>query len=634
MKKLILFLTPFLTVAQTTISLNGTIKENIVNANTGMLLVRTSESLYGIHPATKEITWENSDLEKVSFNAYQEIPFTPLVAFEKTPVVNSKLLTSTVNAKGTGKTIVNSITGTILFDSQKLGFTSVNKTLFLPELQGILADGILNKEPAVALYDYANQRFIWKSNLTQSSFLESLRGTLFEREKILIDANKNVFWLRNTILLHLNGNKGTLLFEQEGVTSIALHPNKEILYVLTKAPEAEKLKRRTSVMAFSVKDMKPLWEKAVAYQGAFKAVAFEGDDLLLLTSAGFTFINREGIPSWEYSESLPLIKKIVPVQEGFLVVQERFLTLINPDGSRAWEKPLKISLSNDEQPVYLFEETEEVLYVTPSLSNKVRIASGEKVWEDLELNEADFLSRNLKLKVPLIRIWKDSLRNQFAAFSNNKLYLLNHSLEKAPSPVQTFDFGRKLPQVSVRDFGFFISHNNQFYGLNEQGNLLYEKSYAPTINPSVFGETLYYLKRGLNSYRAATSFVYNQAFQTAGSTLASGNLGMLTAIGSGIYGSYQLYQNPSSVIANAEALELQSGLESVLKRIKKGKEGKDIKLVVTPLDKETHQIIELHIPTGEDKVLKELKEKKFVLDEIERLLYTFEKNTLQIENLR
>ena len=109
MKKLVLFLTPFLTVAQTTISLNGTIKENIVNANTGMLLVRTSESLYGIHPATKEITWENSDLEKVSFNAYQEIPFTPLVAFEKTPVVNSKLLTSTVNAKGTGKTFQDTI---------------------------------------------------------------------------------------------------------------------------------------------------------------------------------------------------------------------------------------------------------------------------------------------------------------------------------------------------------------------------------------------------------------------------------------------------------------------------------------------------------------------------------------------
>ena len=225
--------------SQNQLELANTVKEVIVNASTGTLLARTGEALYGISPTTKQITWVNTSLGKVDFTSYQEIPFTPLVIFENKPVVNSKLLANTVNAKGISRKLVNSNSGKVLFDSQEAGFTSVNRTLLIPELKAVLVDGIKDKEIVVALYHTAKQELLWQTNLTNTSFFKNLKGTLFNREMIVLDSNQNVLWLRNNQLLHINSNNGKILYEQKDVISIATNAAKEVLYLFTHSNQTE-----------------------------------------------------------------------------------------------------------------------------------------------------------------------------------------------------------------------------------------------------------------------------------------------------------------------------------------------------------------------------------------------------------
>ncbi|MEM9001825.1 MAG: hypothetical protein AAGB24_16315 [Bacteroidota bacterium] len=629
------FFTLLFVRAQQQITLSNTVKDKVINSNTGVLLARTGKELYGISPESQSIIWKNEALGKVDFGSYYEISFTPLVIFESKPVVNSKLLSNTVNAKGISRTMVNVTNGKVLFDSEEVGFKSVNRTLLIPEHKAVLVDGVKDKELAVAMYRYEDQEMVWQNNLTNSSFFKNLKGTLFEQEKIVLDNNRNVFWLRNNYLLHINATSGKISYEQEKVESIAINSTKDVVYLFSNANQEEKLKRQTEIMAYAVRGMKPLWKESAKVRGVIREVAFDGDKMIAITSTGFNILDKNGNKQWAEMESLPLIKKIVPIEQGFLVVQEKFLSRIGNDGKKVWKDPLKISLSNDEQPVYLFETDTTAIYITPSRANKIAITSGEKFWDDVILNDADFISRNLKLKLPTYRIWYDSIAKQYPVYSENGLYLLNGRAKQTPQPIYTFDFGKSLPNLHMGEYGYFLDNDNQYYLFNGTGDLVYEKKYPSNEESSIFRESLYYLKRGLGTYKAATSFIYNQAIESFSGAVASGNLGFLTNLGSSIYGSYQLYQDPKKIVSNLEELGFSSGLETVFKRIQKGKESEAYILIVSPKEDETKDVIQLHIPTGKEELLKQLgeEEKKFVIDQIEHIIYTFNKKEIRIERL-
>ena len=623
----------FEVLCQEKIMLQNAVKDKIINTHTGMLLVRTVKGLYGISPESQSVLWERETLGKVDFSSYKEIPYSPLVIFEDKPIINSKLLSNTVNAKGTSRIILNAVNGKVLFNSEAVGFKSVNRTLFIPDHNALLVDGILEKEMAVALYSYQDQEILWKTNLTDSNFFKNLKGTLFKKEKIVLDKAQNVFWLRNNHLLNIDGRSGHIRYQKSNIESIALNDTKEIIYVFTRAGEVDKLKRATEIMAYSVKEMLPMWSAPVNILGAIREVAFEKQKLIAITSTGFNIIDGKGEKQWPEMASLPLIKKIIPVKQGFLVVQEKFLTLTGSDGQKVWRNPIKISLSNDETPVYLFESDTSVVYLTPSRANKVTISQGEKLWDDVILNNADFISRNLRLNEPLYRVWSDSIAQQYPIYSNNELYVLHEKLKEAPKPLHEFEFGKTLPNLNIGDYGYFMENDNNYFLFNRSGELVYEKKYHSVKRTSFFGATYYYLKRGFRTYRAATNFIYNQVVENAGSAVASGNLGILTSLGSAVYGSYQIYQNPEKIISNVEELGLDpGGLKAVFKRIQKGKDGEDSLLIVAPKENGSASILRLHIPTGNEDILKQMDANdSFVIDQVEQMIYSFKGKEILIE---
>ena len=149
MKKVIILLFIFSiqsSIAQEVITTKAKIKGKVVNSNTGMLIVKTKKEVLAVNPESKKVAWKNKELKKVDMDSYKEIPFTPIVIFEKDPLISSKLLSNAFGTKGVSRIILNSINGKILFNSEKHGFKAVNKTLLIPEQDAILVNGLKRRK--------------------------------------------------------------------------------------------------------------------------------------------------------------------------------------------------------------------------------------------------------------------------------------------------------------------------------------------------------------------------------------------------------------------------------------------------------------------------------------------------------
>ncbi len=618
-------------LAQHKIELDRKIQEKVLNGNTGVLLVKTANGVSGIDPKTKDIAWQNETLKKVAMASYQEIPFTPLAIFEGKPLVNSKLLSNTFNAKGVSRLIVNVTNGSILFDSETSGFKAVYNTLLVPSKNAVLVDGLKNKKLMVGLYEYNTGKQLWENDLTDSGFYQTLKGTLFNKEQILMDGAENVLWLKNKHLLKIDLDSGIVEHEQKGVRHIALNRSGDILFVFGDRAALKKLDKETAIMAYDSRTDLPIWDTPIKILGNISGTALDGERIVVITSKGFNVMDLDGKKQWEKSASLPLIKKIVPIENGYLVVQEKFLTRIDTKGKKAWQKPVEISLSAEESPVHVFAKGQNTLYITPSKANVVSTRDGEAQGHEIKLNTSGFLVRNLKLKEHAFGVWYDETLQQFPVYSENDLYIFNINGRHKGEIRYTFDFDKGIPDLDIRDKGYFIHYQNRFYLFDTNGELRYKKEYPSIATSSFFKGAFGVIRRGFGTFTAAVGFAGTQINRTFKSVLVSHNTGFLGNTASGVYGNYESYKNSINAVTEIQGLDFGTKLSSVLKRYKKGQEN-DMSLVVLVPDEDALSLIQLNIDTGDERIVSRLEkdESDIIVDQIERVTYVFDKNIVKI----
>ncbi|MDY8135911.1 hypothetical protein [Aquimarina sp. 2201CG5-10] len=616
-------------LAQHKIGFSKRIKDKTLNDQTGILLVKTSKNiLYGIDPTQLEILWKQETLEKFDFSSYKEIPFTPLVFFDSKPLISSELLSNTIGTKGKSRTILNVANGNILFDSKTKGYKAVNNTLLIPEQEAIFVDGIKNKSLVIGFYNYKNGKTIWETNLNDANFLKTIKSSLFDQEKVVLDTEKDIFWLKKKYLLKINKETGAIVFRKEGVTSFEMSKDGSTIFIFSNHLKLKKLNNQTVIQALSTKTLEPIWDKESIVWGNVKQSIVDQKMLIVITSKGFNTINMfNGEKQWDKSSFLPLIKKIIPVEDGYLVAQEKFLNHISSQGQKTWENPVKISLSNNENPIHILEDTQSAIYITPSRANKITINNGQKSWEDVILNSNDFVTRNLKLREHPYRIWYDQKHQQFPVYSQGDFYIFSDRSTKAPISLYKFDFERaSLPDLTIRDDGYFLNHSNKFYYFDTFGKLVYSKEYSSIQNTSIFNASVYWVKRGVRTYTSAIGFTANQLNQTFKNVIVSKDVGFLNQVASGVYGSYQSYQNVINKVTSINSLEFDSRLKTIFSRVKKSQQENDEILVVVPNDDDTIKIIRLYIDSGQEKMIKQLKSDRsdFIIDQIENIIYFFD----------
>ncbi len=624
---------------QQNILLKHRVQEKILNTNTGIVLVKTSGGIYGIDPEKQAVIWENERMGKLNFSGYSEIPLTPYVFFEDKPIINSKILSKALNTKGISRAIVDVTTGEIIFNSSEQGFQAVFNTLLLPEQKAVLVDGRTDEGFGIGLFDFETGKRLWLTNVTSDLFTRT-KGAILNEEKVLLDADENIFWLKNRRLLKIDIKTGRIQFDKKGITSILFNDEGNKLYVSSNYLSSKKLNQETTMYALDPKTMDSLWSRPpVRVVGNITETTLDKNQLVVITSKGFTIINPEnGKKKWDKSAPLPLIKKIVPTKDSYLVVQENQLTRIDQFGQNAWDTPLKITYSDDENPVYIFDDDPYALFITPSRANRIEIESGRRIWkEDLVLFDADFINRNLKLELPYHRVWFNPETKQFPVYSENSFYLFNDQDSIAPQSLHTFDFGREFPELKIRDDAYFLFERNNFYLFDFSGKLVYKKEYPATKSGSFvrrsFRDSFYWLRRSLQVTSATLLFVPTQANRVLRSTIVSNNLGAFGAGVSGIYGTYHSYTRGLNSLTDFD-VNIGSNLEYVFKRIRKSRKNDDAMIITIPKDGQI-QIINFQINTGAEALLKEIGDRgdKFIIDEIERLLYSFDGKEVSIEQL-
>ncbi|WP_422079936.1 hypothetical protein [Ulvibacterium sp.] len=625
--------------AQQKIVLENKVTENILNSNTGIVLVKTSGSVYGIGPEKQAVIWENKAIGKLDFDRYTEIPFTPYVFFEDKPLINSKILSKTLNLKGTSRAIVDVTNGNIVFNSSEQGFQAVFNTLPLLEQEAVLVDGKTEEGFGIGLFDFKTGKEIWKTQVV-SDFFTRTKGALLNEEKVLLDADHNIFWLKNRHLLKIDSKTGHIVYDKKGITSILLNEKGNRLYVSSNNINSKKLNQETVIYALNPKTMDSLWSgPPVRIVGNIIEKNLDKNQLVVITSKGFDIMNAEnGKKKWGKSDPLPLIKKIVPTQDSYLVVQENLLTRIDKFGHKAWDEPIKITYADTENPVHIFDDDTYALFITPSRANRIEIETGRKVWrEDLALFDAAFINRNLKLEVPFHRVWFNPKNGQFPVYSENNFYLFNNKDDTAPKSLQRFDFGREFPKLKIRSKAYFLYLGNQFYLFDFSGDLIYQKEYPSVKSGSFvrrsFRDSFYWLKRGLQITSATLLFAPTQANRAFRNTIVSNDLGALGRGVSGIYGTYRSYTQGIDGLTDFD-VDLDSNLEYVFKRIRKSRKNDDAMIITVP-DNGQIRIINLQIDTGKEELIKKIDGRRgtFIIDDIERMLYFFEGKEVSIEKL-
>ena len=634
---LIIILLPNPILGQHTIEFDKRIKDKVLHDQTGIVLIQTPDEVYGINPETQDIIWEQQAPDQLDFSSYSEIPFTPLVIFDRKPLLSSGLLSNTVGAKGTSRTILNVYNGRILFDSEIKGYKAVNNTLLIPERQAIFVDGVKNGEPVIGFYDYKTGRTLWETSLTSTSVFKTVKSSLFDKEEVALDADKNIFWLKKKFLLKIDSYTGNISYEREGVTSFKISNDGTKIFIFSNQIKLRTLNNESAIEALTTNRLTPIWNTELVVWGGVKQAVIDNEKLVVITSKGFNIIDTEiGRKHWDKSSFLPLIKKIVPIDKGYIVAQDKFLNYVNPNGEKIWEKPVKISLSSDENPIHIFDDSEAVLYITPSQANKVLLTNATNVWEDITLNNKSFITRNLKLKEHPYRIWYDEELKQFPVFSENNFYIFNNQATQAPTVAYTFDFEKAArPNLKITHYGYFLNHKNNFFLFDTAGNVIYSKLYPAVDNTTIFKTSTHWVKRGVKTYTSAIGFTANQINQTFRNIIVSKDIGLFNQVASGVYGSYQSYQNLIGKVTSVNSLDFDSSLQSIFDRIKKGEQEERGILVVVPTSSDTLKIIRLNIATGEEEVLKELEEDRsdFIIDQLENTIYFFSKKDVVIERL-
>ncbi|NAS13321.1 outer membrane protein assembly factor BamB family protein [Poritiphilus flavus] len=624
-------------LSQQKIEFARNISEQRINSYTGTLLIKTKNGVYGVDPETNNISWGNEDLKKASFSEYSEIPFTPIVLFTQKPFINSKALSQTLNSKGASKKIISVYNGKMLFDSEKEGFKAVNKTLILPQRKAILVDGVKDKELLISLFSYESGELLWEVKASETGFFKNLKGAFFDDEEVMLDADQNIYWLKNKHLLKIDGGSGEILFEQEKVTSIAMNASQDVLFVFSNSLEVKKLDEENSITALNCSTMDSVWQKPVNIWGNISDTAQDHGKLVVITSKGFNIIDiPTGNKKWERSDALPLIKKIVPLDQGYLVVQDNFLVRINERGKKAWEKKVKITFSALENPIYILENKESALYISPSQANVVNIKNGIKTWEEnLRLNTAGFISRNLKLSETYFSIWNDSDHKLFPVYSEKRFYIFDPASTEAPEMHDGFEFTRTAPNLKIRKSGYLLFRDNLFYFHNRSGEQLYQKSYPKHSSNSILSGTWYWEKRGLGTATSALGFVGNQITGTLNSVLVSADLGLLSNVSSSIYGTYLSYQGSLDKLTSLDQMDIDLNVRGIFDRIKAGRKNEGSLLIVSPKD-EVFEIIRLDIDQGTDQVIKTVDNSysDFIIDQVAQQIYFFKKKTVLVENLQ
>ncbi len=641
MKSVVFFFIIFssiLTKSQT-IDFEKRIKWKTLNENTGVLLIKTADAFYGLDSDSKEVNWENTDLKKWETNSYEEIPLSPFIKLEKTPVINSTILSKTLYTKGKTMVLLDVTNGETIFNSEEAGFNAVFDFKINPKTQTIFIQGIVDKQYTYALYDYKKKTVRWQNSLEKSDLytkvVENLKSYRGAGNKVFYDPQHNLFILTHNFLVKLDFKTGNVLQHFEDVKNVLYDKEQDLLVLITSKLDAKAIGDKIFIKAVKNGHENSIWKTIPSLDGKFEQGFIKDNKAIIITSKGFNIIYlKDGKLAFKKLPDLPLIKNIVPTKDGYAVAQSNWLTFINKKGKEVWNAKQNIAHTADETPIELITKNDRLLFSSPSFSNVIDLKSGQKIWkEDLHFQQKSFIVRNLDVITDHSYITRKDQEN-LLILADDHFYIVNPDTSTQPSSTGDLDFKNEEPSLSFINDGYLVSSTNHYYAFNKQGDSLYTHHFNKREQKSLTDKATSLFETGYRIYGNTTSFVARQIGNASHYALMSDKFGFVSDIGTFVYNNYNNIMSYTDTSKLTEYGDVGSSYEKLFSRAKSYHRLKDIRLIALH-NKTSTSLVSLNLNSGETQTVMELdtKTREYLIDNITRTMFIFNKTQVEIKKI-
>lgn len=493
--------------------------------NTGLLIVQTSKSLYGIDPETEQVLWQRDDLPTKELKDFQFIADAPFIKIVKSiTAVKVGGFIGKVSGGGTDddrEIILDAYQGITLFDSKGSDIKKVSDFYTLPSINKMLLVGTINKKPAGRLIDLSNGNSVWEIDLTGGKTLAGrILKEYVEGEQTLtldpeVDKDGHIIIPLPSFksIVKYDGSTGKILWEKEiGIIQNAyMNPKGTVLSVFVD----EKGEPGKGFKEGLVKGLENVFKDWLAPAILIALNAETGEEVWRYNSGVFNFlINYEenmmlgnngrlrlldyetGQPKVEYSldpgENIELYRF---TEKGLLIASDKdgkaFLYLFANDGTKKWKSE---GLAGEFYSIEL--SGKNVSLMTSRFLGVYSLNSGSPVLRE-NITFGTEKDPDTEQLVPARRILlPDFTSNALILYTKEKVYRIDLNLGEQKLILEKFKFKGDETEpfkLDIVEGGYLLSNNQNLLAFDGNGQILYQKYY---IKPNRFARALVRFAKG------------------------------------------------------------------------------------------------------------------------------------------
>lgn len=517
--------------AQTTVALKGEIKQILLEPLTGNIIVADQENISSVNPKTSQIDWSLSKKEYANANV--------VVVLNKalTAVENNNIFAAFSSEEAVSlienspyasikfdnnDLIINAINGEVLYNTAASGYRILD-TYFIAEDKSLLILGSKGDQIDFINFDLTTKQSLWSVRVGSvdgffkniASIFSSLMGSkpIFN-DKVSLD-NKLIYALIKGTLYQIDKTTGIVNWQvSEAFSNFYLNQKGDRVVVINQSFGLLSMKSKLNIL--NVLDGRKIWKNDISTK-FFSYLEDHRDKLLVAHATGFNFYSyTDGKKIWKKDAKGANIKKVIPVDQDYIYIADKKMSLVDAQGKSKWKYFIKIADDAKDEVHYLGKlDNNRVFYLTDSYGNMVDYTTGKLIWK-----------KNIKFdkKRPLVYSFEN---DNFLVYNNKRIYTFNPHANDDPRPKGKIEVAndRTISSIEQFDWGLCIVGQNDVIGLDMEGNNLYHQRYK---EPGEAGrrtfKTIGLIGSGIMRNNAAFYDSYANATVTMNYQDANGNL--------------------------------------------------------------------------------------------------------------
>lgn len=583
-----------------TYDIGGKINE-LMLTEVGTLVVASNDGLVGIKPESKEVLFKFTDYGRIK---PEEVFFQPQAPYL---IVDQ----SGFAAISTKKTVIDYLSGQILFSSENNGWKQVNICEIMMPQNKLVVQG-----QRKAAEKYANALAIYDLNTGKQEAYQTFKATeIFQGRPLLLDDGIVLSSSKGTKKINIKTGAELWRNDLKNVTWMVSNDDQSQLYTVQATANGQNSKINKIGSNGNVQ-----WEKAHKVKGKVSQFSLTNKGLAVVSdvdNSGKSILagrseskiamldKNTGNDLWDKApKTKGYVQHFYVMDDGILFgVYEGGINKISFDGKTLFKKPLKTG-----QDIMTMAETDQgLIYVTSSDCNIVNLETGAQAWKKpLKYKRAD-----------AVAVTYDQEHNRYLLSTDEKLQAINTETGEATILAENKFEGKEEPSgVEVRTNGILRTSDQNMTMIDWNGKEVWHK-YKKAPGKSAMGAIL-----------AGVTAVASAAAATASYMEANSRrdvLGNLTQTG-------QAYED----LGDGLAMAAGASVAEMLKKFKATAATKDAQFILTKLD-EGVGLVKLNKDTGtvEKEII--LKDKKPVYEVDERsgvLYYQANNSTVYMYDLK